>query len=101
MCPKRRRRCLSSERSLRSDKALLHVLLETVNIILFPDLRPAVDESDGSAEQQREEGECGAFFPHIISTVGFAMCRPAFSAFMSINHRSGFDEVLFSLVRQA
>lgn len=101
MCPKRRRRCLSSERSLRSDKALLHVLLETVNIILFPDLRPAVDESDGSAVQQHEEGECGAFFPHIISTVGFAMCRPAFSAFMSINHRSGFDEVFNSLVHYA
>lgn len=35
----------------------------------------------------------GGYFPHIVSTIGMAICRPNEGTFMSITHKQGFDEV--------
>ena len=79
------------ERVICRDRSLLQTVLDTINIILFPDLRPVDCEVDTSMiSTDKEEG---AYFPHIISTIGFAMCRPALGNYLSLNHKKGFDEV--------
>ena len=69
----------------------MQIVLDTINIILFPDLRPADCDDDTSIiSTEKEEG---AYFPHITSTIGFAICRPALGNYLSINHKKGYDEV--------
>lgn len=63
-----------------------------INIVLFPDLRfDATERNPGSGAELEEEG---AFFPDIISTIGFAICRPLHGTFLSVVHKRGFDEVV-------
>lgn len=76
---------------MNRDRSLLQTVLDTINIILFPDLRPVDDDVDSSMiSTDKEEG---AYFPHIINTIGFAMCRPVVGNYLSLNHKKGFDEV--------
>lgn len=73
------------------DKQLLESILNAINIILFPDLRSDVEEMDSYIS---EESDVGAYFPHIVNTIGMAICRPVDSTYMSITHKQGFDEVI-------
>lgn len=68
------------------------MIFNAINIVLFPDLRIDKDESDSSFS---EENEIGAYFPHVVSTIGMAICRPAEGSYMSIIHKQGFDEVWY------
>ena len=79
------------ESAMNRDRSLLQTVLDTINIILFPDLRPVDGDVDTSMiSTDKEEG---AYFPHIINTIGFAMCRPVMGNYLSLNHKKGFDEV--------
>ena len=65
----------------------METILEAVNIILFPDLRPDNEDS------KTEESDVCTYFPHIVSTMGFAICRPSHGTFMSVSHKCGYDDI--------
>lgn len=65
----------------------METILEAVNIILFPDLRPDNDDS------KTEDSDVCTFFPHIVSTMGFALCRPSHGTYMSVSHKRGYDDI--------
>ena len=81
----------------------MEVVILAINIVLFPDLRFDATERGSSCTMQfredMEEGgenlgeEEGAYFPDIISTIGFTLCRPIKGTYLSIRHKRGFDEV--------
>lgn len=48
------------------------------------------DMEEGCEDLGEEEG---AYFPDIISTIGFTICRPIKGTYLSIRHKRGFDEV--------
>ena len=50
-----------------------------------------------SQESQVEEPDVCTFFPHIVSTMGFAICRPHYGTFMSISHKRGSDDIAMLL----
>lgn len=87
----------------------MEVVILAINIVLFPDLRFDATERGSRCTMQfredTEEGgeeiggeeiggeEEGAYFPDIISTIGFTICRPLKGTYLSIRHKRGFDEV--------
>lgn len=81
----------------------MEVVILAINIVLFPDLRFDATERGSRCTMQfredMEEGgenlgeEEGAYFPDIISTIGFTICRPIKGTYLSIRHKRGFDEV--------
>lgn len=86
----------------------MEVVILAINIVLFPDLRfDATERGSRCTMQFREDteeggeeigeeiggGEEGAYFPDIISTIGFTICRPLKGTYLSIRHKRGFDEV--------
>ena len=72
------------------NKSSFEMILNAINIILFPDL---IVDSENVDSLFSEESDVGAFFPSIVSTIGMAICRPVESSYMSIIHKQGFDEV--------
>ena len=50
-------------------------------------------EKERTAEIRFAISEEGAYFPDIISTIGFTICRPLKGTYLSIRHKRGFDEV--------
>ena len=71
------------------------MILNAINIILFPDLRVNVENDDSLIS---EESEMGAYFPNVVNTIGMAICRPVESCYKSILHKQGIDEVSFSIL---
>ena len=84
----------------------MEVVILAINIVLFPDLlfdatergsrctmQFREDTEEGGEEIGEEEEEEGAYFPDIISTIGFTICRPLKGTYLSIRHKRGFDEV--------
>ena len=65
------------------------MILNAINIILFPSLQTEVDDE---VSYISNDSELGAYFPHIVSTIGMAICRPVESSYLSIDHKQGFDE---------
>lgn len=81
----------------------MEVVILAINIVLFPDLRfDATERNSRFTDEFREDiEEEGAYFPDIISTIGFTICRPLKGTYLSVHHKRGFDDVVISLLYYA